>query len=311
MHALIMSGGGALGAYEAGAAAVLMEHYDGTDDPIRLVSGTSVGALNALGLAQEGPDWLVDLWRKIRQGDVFKGPGFLKLRAVYRILRGRSVYDTAPLRDLIWRIADQEKLKRSEVQILVHATELQRRRQVSFAQDEPDLCYGVLASASLPGAFPPVLRGGLVMVDGGVVANTPIRAALSAGATRLTIIYLDNELIHKRISYREAARPGAQPVEDPGNAVDVLQRSLEAMMAGHLERDVSLLRARNEHVADAPEAAKRRGLVWVDHEILRPAKPLGPSGSTLNFDRGFLDRLIMEGASDAMRFVRSDGDVRA
>ena len=67
MHALILSGGGARGAFEAGVATALyeQEHFD-------LICGTSIGALNGAALAQDQPELLRDTWREIAARNVLR-----------------------------------------------------------------------------------------------------------------------------------------------------------------------------------------------------------------------------------------------
>src|SRR5437870_13818799 len=86
--ALILTGGGAKGAYEAGAVAALAEH----GLPIRLVAGSSAGALTAAMVVAGRADRLEATWRAITQDQVyamrvptfFAGllPGWLTLRAL-------------------------------------------------------------------------------------------------------------------------------------------------------------------------------------------------------------------------------------
>ena len=102
--ALVLSGGGAKGAYEAGVAAVFVER----GLPIRLVAGSSAGALNAAMIADGRMDRLDALWRGLSRDRVyalrtrvlFAGllPGWLTLLALDR---AGSLFDPQPLRELI------------------------------------------------------------------------------------------------------------------------------------------------------------------------------------------------------------------
>src|SRR5207244_11275241 len=65
--ALILSGGGAKGAWEAGVAAALVER----GLPVRLVAGSSAGALNAAMVADGRLDRLQDLWRTVTREQVY------------------------------------------------------------------------------------------------------------------------------------------------------------------------------------------------------------------------------------------------
>jgi len=102
--ALVFSGGGAKGAYEAGIAAAFLAR----GVPIKLVAGTSAGALNATLIAAGQPDLLEEMWRSISREQVYRLrpsvffagflPGWLTLWAVNS---AGSLFDPGPLRDLI------------------------------------------------------------------------------------------------------------------------------------------------------------------------------------------------------------------
>jgi predicted acylesterase/phospholipase RssA len=68
VRALVLSGGGAKGAYEVGLISKLMEF----EEPFDIVCGTSIGALNAAMIAQHRIPELVEIWQKISVLDVMK-----------------------------------------------------------------------------------------------------------------------------------------------------------------------------------------------------------------------------------------------
>jgi predicted acylesterase/phospholipase RssA len=313
MHGLVLSGGGALGAYEAGAASVLLPHYEESDRPIRVISGTSVGALNAAALIYGGPEFTLDLWRRITTNDVFRDGRFFAFR---RLIRGKSAYCTKPLAALLEReLHDLWKIRKSHTKLLVHATELRTRRQLTWTNDSRDLRIGILASASIPGVFPTVRYRGLSLVDGGVVANTPIRSAIKAGCYDLTVVYLDEEKVREPedvesfLQRNHRVEPWPEAV-DYSSARTALERSLELMMFGHFERDLKLLSVVNDLVEEArghsscgSAQALTQRYQRIALGLLQPKTQLGPSGSTLNFDREFLDHLINRGIKDAQAFI--------
>ena len=102
--ALVLSGGGAKGAWEAGVAVALLE----AGLPLALVAGSSAGALNAAMIAAGRAERLEGLWRgmerdklyHLRAPILFAGflPGWLTLLALDR---AGSLLDATPLRDLI------------------------------------------------------------------------------------------------------------------------------------------------------------------------------------------------------------------
>ncbi len=324
-HALIMSGGGALGAYEAGAAPILLNHYAGTDSPITIFSGTSVGALSAAALVQGAThadlhrvgavmigrearaagEFLERIWVDMRPGDIIKDRWFNRTAMAWRLLRGRSVYDARPLERLLARTLDAKAIRRSPWQLLVHMTNVDTKGQVTACNSDEQLLAAVLASASIPVAFSHVNIGGLTLVDGGVVANTPMGAAIAAGAEMLTVIYLDDEHITPRTTLAKALE--VAPAEPKKWAPIALgHRCIETMMTAHIERDLRMVGIMNQLV----EAGGAPGRRYVRLQVLKPRKPLGPEGSTLNFDSDFVRGLIHRGRDDAWRMVRVTDELR-
>ena len=128
--ALVLSGGGAKGAWEAGAAVAFVE----AGLPVRLVAGSSAGALNAAMLADGRLDRLQALWSsvsrdqvyRLRPGVFFAGllPGWLTLLTLDA---AGSLFDPAPLRALIAGAIDVERVRASPVRLLVVTTDLARR----------------------------------------------------------------------------------------------------------------------------------------------------------------------------------------
>lgn len=186
---LLLSGGGADGAF--GAGLLVGWTAAGTRPDFEIVTGISTGALIApfafLGPAQD------ERLREIYTS--FSTDKLVETRGLLQILRGDAAVDTRPLRDLLGRylddafiaaIADEGRKGRS---LLIGTTNLDAGRPViwdltviaaSGAPGAADLIRDiVLASAAIPGAFPPVLieveAGGRryteMHVDGGVTAQ--------------------------------------------------------------------------------------------------------------------------------------------
>ena len=124
---LVLSGGGARGAYEAGVLSVLVPVLEARGERPRIIVGTSAGALTAAYLAAEARrGWVsaveagCDVWRKLGYGQVL-GP-LLSARELGRGLRyglefvgvpvrgAASVLDNAPLADTLERLVSFEQL---------------------------------------------------------------------------------------------------------------------------------------------------------------------------------------------------------
>jgi predicted acylesterase/phospholipase RssA len=221
----------------------------------------------------------------------------------WRIKRGKPAYDSRPLRRFVESQLHVGMIRRSPVRVLVHATDLDSKRQLTFTNESEDLIDGVIASASLPGAFEHVEIMTRPLVDGGVVANTPIHAAIDAGAELITVVYLDNEALRPRTTIErakaewEAEGPREAP---PSTALDDVNRSVEAGMTAHLERDMRMIGLHNELIA---AGAGRPGKRPIELRVIRPQHDLG--GSTLCFDREFIRRLISRGVRETRDWLEA------
>src|SRR5439155_15443651 len=133
--AVVLSGGGAKGAYEAGVAATFLRRAL----PIRLAAGSSAGALNAAMLADGRAERLEARWRSLTREQVytlrtsvfFAGllPGWLTLLTLDA---AGSLFDPQPLRELIAASLDLPRIRASPVRLLVVATDLARRQRRIF-----------------------------------------------------------------------------------------------------------------------------------------------------------------------------------
>jgi NTE family protein len=174
--AVVVGGGGVLGAAHAGVGYALEERGFVPD----LIVGTSVGALTG-AVAAAHPDraasWLDDVWNQVRRREVFP-LGYPSSRA--------SIFADRGLRRLIARAGLPSRIEQLAVPFTAVAMDLSTGAQVLL--DHGDLESALLASAAIPGVLPPVTREGRTLVDGGVIAHVPVRAARQAGAASLVVL---------------------------------------------------------------------------------------------------------------------------
>ncbi|HEU4568446.1 MAG TPA: patatin-like phospholipase family protein [Marmoricola sp.] len=187
--AFVLSGGGTLGAVQVGMLLALAERGTIPD----LIVGSSVGALNAAFLAADpsvaGVRGLERVWRGLRRRDVFPLPlrplpGVAALAAVAG--RRSSLVDAGPLRRLVRRHLAFDRLEDAPVPVHVVATDVLTGHEVVLS--EGPAVDAVLASAALPGVLPPVAVEDHLLVDGGVVDNSPISVAVELGAERVVVL---------------------------------------------------------------------------------------------------------------------------
>jgi NTE family protein len=182
--ALVLSGGGSLGAVQAGMLLALADAGIVPD----VVVGTSVGALNAAYVAghpwPEGPRRLVEVWSRVRRADVFP----TSLATSVRALAGRSdhLVPQRALRSLIREHLTYERLEQAPLPVVVVATELTTGVEVVLRHG----CAvdAVMASACLPGVFSPTPVDGHLLIDGGLVDNTPITVAAELGVDSVIVL---------------------------------------------------------------------------------------------------------------------------
>jgi len=226
--ALVLQGGGALGAYQAGV-------YEGLHEAgIRpnWVAGISIGALNAAIIAgspeSQRVDRLRELWETICaspiEWPVSEGlteglPFAMDLRSVHNIaaatralLMGQSgffkprfpppflsmfsgdaatsFYDTAPLRDTLERLVDFDRLNSGDIRVSVGAVNIRCGNLVYFDTAQRRLhAEHFMASGALPPGFPAVEVDGEYYWDGGMVSNTPLSRVLASEPRRDTLTF--------------------------------------------------------------------------------------------------------------------------
>lgn len=196
MKALVLSGGGSRGSWQAGAIKFLGEVYpEGFD----LVTGTSVGAINATGVAMyrkedfpRASEWLHETW--INNVTSTKDIWQLRFPLGIPALWNPSVGTNKQLEVLLDKLADIDAIQNSGVQVRYSTVDMLSGDLVNYTGEDL-LEYGVapiMASASYPMAFPPVQIGEHWLSDGGLRDTAPVGAALEAGATEVVVVTTRN-----------------------------------------------------------------------------------------------------------------------
>ncbi|MFO0674992.1 MAG: patatin-like phospholipase family protein [Polyangiaceae bacterium] len=282
--AMVLSGGGARGAYEVGVLWYVFDELSrlrGAPPRVEILSGTSVGAINACYLAAHLADpalglrRLVELWSEL---EVTKVLGF-GARQVFKIPKlitgggadGTGLFDVRPMADLVqreisWR-AVSRCLRRNQLRALsISTTEVSTGRTVVFMQTSPDATvpatapprtlfradrigpHHALASASIPMLFPPVRIDNELYLDGGLRQNTPIAPALRLGATHVFAVGSSREVRGYTVNetpHHDAKAPGA---------AFLMGKVLNAFLLDHFDTDIELLTRLNNVIEDGKRA---------------------------------------------------------
>jgi NTE family protein len=224
---LVLSGGGARGAYEVGVLSYIAEALPGLLERIRVITGASVGAVNGAFLAGGGltagsVEALAELWRGLVLDDLVSVAPTNALamfgRASMRLFREETrskpvgLCEVDGLLKLVADAVDWDGIARHVRQgrldaVALAATDIasgdchlfvHRKDELPVTWSDNDLTLiprrvtlaadHVWASAAIPILFPPVRADGRWYMDGGIRYNTPLSPALTLGADALVII---------------------------------------------------------------------------------------------------------------------------
>ncbi|RIV88665.1 patatin-like phospholipase family protein [Aurantiacibacter xanthus] len=275
---LVLQGGGALGAYQAGVFESL--HAEGHHPD--WVAGISIGAINSALIAGNRPDEAVGKLRAfwdlvsseltaIAPADSgparrwfnevsaalvasVGAPGFFRPRlpgftAPAALFTATSIYDTSPLRETLTELVDFDLLNDGPMRFSVGAVNVITGNLTWF--DNRQCRIGpehIMASGALPPGFPPVEVDGQFYWDGGLVSNTPLQYVIDEEeGTDMTIYQVD--LFHTR---------GAVP-ED---LADVMQREKDIRFSSRTRLNTDLLQQIKELRVTANRLAKKLPDEW-------------------------------------------------
>jgi len=215
---LVLQGGGALGAYQAGVYQAL--HESGIEPD--WIVGTSIGAINASLIAGNRPEdrlsRLEEFWRRMAHRSLWDDwtvwPEIAQSLSYLRILTGglpgffepnplaafgahfplgtdhAGYYSTMPLERTLLELVDFSLVNRCKPRLTVGAAHVRTSQMKYF--DSRDMELGVkhiLASGALPPAFPAVRIDGELYWDGGILSNTPTEVVFDDNPRRSSLIF--------------------------------------------------------------------------------------------------------------------------
>ncbi|MEP7042963.1 MAG: patatin-like phospholipase family protein [Dokdonella sp.] len=218
--ALVLQGGGALGAYQVGVYEALAE---AGCEP-NWISGVSIGAINAAIIAGNPPERRVErltefwelisgrkVWHHTPEGDFFRElrnqtsawmtltlgqPGFFKPQSLSPWMQlpgskgATSYYDSSELRDTLERLIDFDLLNNGEKRLSVGAVNVRTGNFAFFDTREQRIGpEHIMASGALPPALPMVRIDGEEYWDGGIVSNTPLQYLLEQDEDLSSLVF--------------------------------------------------------------------------------------------------------------------------
>jgi NTE family protein len=284
---LILPGGGARGAYQAGALKAIAEILGGQGNPFPVISGASVGAINAAALAShanrfhDGVKRLAEFWEGLTVGDIYRTDAvFVALRGLHwvatltplvgaGITPPKSLLDNEPLRELLEARIDFRGIRRAIRSgalraLAITASSYSRTHAVTFFQGAPEVgewtrarqsgvstvlrVEHLMGSAALPFIFPAQRIGDDFYGDGSLRLTAPLSPAVHAGADRILVIGV------RESPQTERAENGAYPSlgRIGGHLLDIL-------FMDNLDSDIERSQRINHTISLIPPA-QREGL---------------------------------------------------
>jgi NTE family protein len=286
---LVLSGGGAKGAFQIGVERVLREEQGFQWERI---FGVSVGALNAAILAQHAYSQLRELWLRIQEEDVYRKFPWPVVAFRLGLQKKLGLYDVSPLKELIRRHAAGRTFLTpahvGRVSLISGEYEL-------VPSTAPDFLEAVWHSATMPVIWE--AAGVRAFVDGGIRNVTPLGDALSHGPSEIVVIACN--------------APGIEPAPPPTSILDVAKRSLTDITINEILRnDVGEFIRINDLIRQADEAGltlKRLDGTPYRYCPITVIEPSIPMGDTLDFSQSEIRRRIAHGEEMARRAFQPSG----
>jgi NTE family protein len=317
---LVLTGGGARGAYQVGALRALARITGARRIPFQVVSGMSAGAVNAAAVAAGADDFqgatgkLARLWNGLSPDQVYRTEARSLARIGARWMRDLTssgifgpntinyLLDTSPLRRLLVENLPLERVASHLASgalrgVSISATDYLTGTGISFFDGDPDIepwtrsvrmgvrstitVDHVLASSAIPLFFPPVRIGDAYFGDGCIRALAPLSPAIHMGADRIVAISVRYRRPPEQTADRErTAHEDALPLSE------IIGSLMNSLFLDSLEADIERLERINDTLdLIPPETRARQALRIVPLLVLRPSRDLA------ELARGTHDRL--------------------
>lgn len=290
--ALVLSGGGAKGAFQFAAEKYAREVKGYKWD---LIAGVSVGALNGVMLAMQKYARLEEIWKNIANGRIYTGK--MNFWAVVKMLFGsESIYGNKPLKELIDQEVEPDLVK---TDLRIGAVSLWTGGYKLFTSKDPE--FGpklkdiVLASTIMPIIWKPLEMTGeyRTMVDGGLRNISPLGDVLDAAPDEVVVINCNPAMP----SVRE------KPFK---NILDIGKRSLDIALNEIFVTDVREFLRINKNVKEAEARGytlhneEEKPFKYYECKIIQPEIPLG---DTLDFSSESIRRSMDAGWAQAQKIL--------
>ncbi len=342
---LVLQGGGALGAYQAGAFEALASAGFEPD----WITGVSIGAINSALIAGNPPQRRVErlkaFWDRATAGSPFVPPaaldalrpwfngvsfagtaafgipGFFMPRLVPPFLapQGRpealSFYSTAPLKATLLELADFDLINSRRVRLSLGAVNVRTGESVYFDNHRMEIVpEHVMASGALPPGFPPVTIDGEIYLDGGIASNSPLAYVMEQDFRMSALIF--------QVDVFSGAGAAPQTLQQVQERVKDIQFASKRRLNVDRIHDLEQMRTALRRVLDKLPKSQQsdpdvqmlskvatRGRLTLVHVINRRASR-SPEFKDGDFSRATVGELWQAGSDDVQRTVARGETVR-
>jgi NTE family protein len=269
--ALVLSGGGAKGAFQAAAEKYAREVKGYRWD---IIAGVSVGALNATMLAMHKYQRLFEIWNTISDDKVYTG-GFNLISVIKLLFGAKSFYGNEPLRKLLIQEFEPDKI---DIDLRVGSVSLISGKYQEFRRGDPNMMEAVLASTVMPVIWTPedISQRFRSMVDGGVRRITPIGDVLDVDLDEIVIINCNAE------ASSALTQPPANILQIGLRTLDILLNELFVSDMNEFVKINALVKEAEQHGVTLHKPGSVKPLKYFECKIIEPDEALG---DTLDFSQ--------------------------
>lgn len=217
-YALCLGGGGGKGAYQLGVYRALAEY--GLMDKVTAISGTSIGAINAVLFACNDPDRSEEAWKKIHFETVFDVDPDLMFNVKSGFMSRREMIK------LMDSYVDYGKLSDGQVTVYAAIAECAQEgeRQAEYislaGMDAEEIRTVVMASSTLPMLYESVTYNGKEYCDGGLADNVPVKPLYDMGYRNIVVCGLNPDSKKDISAYTDADIIEIYPSVSLGDLID-------------------------------------------------------------------------------------------
>jgi len=325
-RALVLTGGGARGAYQAGVLKYIAENIP--EAHFETLVGSSSGAINIAGLASYGGNiaeagpGVAALWSKLEMREVFHTDFFslagIGIRWLYDLTIGgflgrptaHHLVNTNPLRALLKRIYRPERLAEAIENgtlrtVAVSATEVYSGNLVTFMQTKNHKSWHrarrhsvntkltvehIMASAAIPLLFPAVPVENRQYVDGCIRSTSPLGPATRLGAEKILAIGVRRYYMRESGNYHELTPRKEEPAP---SAAQLGALILNSLFAEALDADVEHLERLNAMLPEKRDGSF--GMRQIEVMTIRPSEDLGELAKAYSDKAPFFVRFLLRG----------------